>query len=155
MLRINKLTDYGILLLARFAQEPAGATLSARALAASAHLPLPVVSKMLKTLAGVGLLRSVRGAKGGYQLACEPRALSVAALLELLEGPVALMECAAGPGHCEQEQRCTLREPWQRINAAVRSALSKVTLAELLPSPTRASGVELLNISRTHGVRGG
>ena len=82
MLRISKLTDYGIVLLARFAQEPAGTTLNAREMAESTALPLPVVSKMLKTLAGAELLKSQRGAKGGYRLLRDPAAVTVAELLE-------------------------------------------------------------------------
>ena len=137
MLRISKLTDYGIVLLARFAQEPAGTTLNAREMAESTALPLPVVSKMLKTLAGAELLRSQRGAKGGYQLVREPAAVTVAELLDVLEGGVALMDCTAGPGHCEQEDSCCVREPWQRINHAVLGALENVTLAELVrPGPS-------------------
>ena len=136
MLRISKLTDYGIVLLARFAQEAPGTTLNAREMAASTALPLPVVSKMLKTLAGAELLRSQRGAKGGYQLLREPSAVTVAELLDALEGGVALMDCTAGPGHCEQEESCSIRAPWQRINRTVRAALESVTLAALVrPGP--------------------
>ena len=132
MLRISRLTDYGIVLLARFAEEPRGTTLNAREMAESTGLPQPVVSKMLKTLAGAELLCSQRGAKGGYQLVREPAALSVAELLEVLEGGVALMNCTVGPGHCDQEDSCHVREPWQRINRAVLAALQNVTLAELV-----------------------
>lgn len=146
MLRISKLTDYGIVLLAHFALEPAGATLTAREMAEKTDLPLPVVSKMLKMLAGASLLRSRRGAKGGYVLGCRPDDVTVAKLLEALEGPLALVACTAGPGHCEQEKHCTVREPWQRINRAVLDALEEVTLAELaLPGKT------LLNINTATG----
>lgn len=138
MLRISKLTDYGIVLLARFAQEPPGSTFSAREMAETTELPLPVVSKMLKTLAGAELLRSQRGAKGGYRLHRNPAAVTVAELLDALEGGVALMDCTAGPGHCEQEENCSIREPWQRINRAVLSALESVTLAELVRPGTPA-----------------
>ena len=135
MLRISKLTDYGIVLLARFAREAPGTTLTAREMSESTALPHPVVSKMLKTLAGAELLRSHRGAKGGYSLAREPGRVTVADILQALEGPLALMECSAGPGHCEQESSCGVREPWQRINRTVQAALQAMTLAELAGSP--------------------
>ncbi len=151
MLRISKLTDYGIVLLARFAEEPQGTTLNAREMAESTTLPLPVVSKMLKTLTGAELLRSQRGVKGGYQLVREPAAVTVAELLDVLEGPVALMECAAGPGHCEQEDICSVREPWLRINAAVLRALERVTLADLA-HPTQATLLAIETISDASGV---
>jgi FeS assembly SUF system regulator len=131
VLRISKLTDYGIVLLARFASAPRDAQLSARGMAESTALPLPVVSKMLKELAGAGLLESLRGAKGGYRLARAPEAITVAEIVKALEGPITLMECTAGPGHCEVEARCTVSEPWHRINRAVHDALSRVTLADL------------------------
>jgi len=139
MLRISKLTDYGIVLLARFAKEPVGTTLTAREMSESTALPHPVVSKMLKTLAGAELLQSHRGAKGGYSLARDPERVTVADILEALEGPLALMECSAGPGHCEQESSCGVREPWQRINRSVQAALEAMTLAEL--AGPRAGGL--------------
>lgn len=131
MLRISKLTDYGIVLLAHLAAEP-GATRNAREIAEATALPLPVVSKMLKTLAGAELLRSQRGSKGGYSLARRPEEVNVAEILDALEGPIALMACAAGPGHCEQESCCPVRDPWQRINQAILETLERVTLAELV-----------------------
>jgi FeS assembly SUF system regulator len=142
MLRISKLTDYGIVLLARFAREEPGTTLTAREMSESTALPHPVVSKMLKTLAAAALLQSHRGAKGGYSLAREPEQVTVADILQALEGPIALMECSAGPGHCGQESSCGVREPWQRINQTVHSALQAMTLAELAGSRTRLIGIE-------------
>jgi FeS assembly SUF system regulator len=143
VLRISKLTDYGIVLLARFAAGPPDAQLSARGMAECTALPLPAVSKMLKQLAGAGLLESLRGAKGGYRLARAPEAITVAEIVHALEGPIALMECTAGPGHCEVEAHCTVSEPWHRINRAVHDALSQVTLAELA-RPMR--GAPLLHV---------
>lgn len=131
MLRISKLTDYGIVLLVRFAQAPGGTTLTAREMAAATELPLPVVSKMLKSLASADLLASHRGSRGGYQLTRQPEAVSVAEIIEALDGPIALMECVIATGICEQESHCGLRSPWQRINRAVHSTLTQVTLAEL------------------------
>lgn len=142
MLRISKLTDYGIVLLARFAAAPRDAQLSAREMAEMTELPLPVVSKMLKELASTGLLESLRGAKGGYRLARDPAAVTVAEIVHALEGPIALMECTAGPGHCASEARCQVQEPWHRINRAVHDALARVTLAELArPSANALLGI--------------
>ena len=143
MLRISKLTDYGIVLLARLAAAPRDAQLSARELSEASALPLPVVSKMLKDLTSAGLLESLRGAKGGYRLVRAPVAITVAEIVHALEGPIALMECNAGPGHCEQEARCTVQEPWHRINRAVHDALARVTLADLA-QPT--GGAPLLRV---------
>jgi FeS assembly SUF system regulator len=132
MLRISKLTDYGIVLLAHFARRPPGSTCNARELSEATGLPFPAVGKVLKSLAQAGLLVSHRGAKGGYTLARPPVAISVAEIIEALEGPIVLMACSAGPGHCEQESTCCVRDPWQTIHGAIRSTLSGVTLGGLV-----------------------
>ena len=92
---------------------------------------MPVVSKVLKSLAREGLLASQRGSKGGYTLARPPEDISVPEMITALEGPISLTECTVHPGACSQESSCDVREPWQRINAAVHSALAKITLADL------------------------
>lgn len=135
MLRISRLTDYGIVLLAHLAGERGGTTHNARELAQRSQLPLPAVSKILKTLTHEGLLVSHRGAKGGYGLAREASGISVAEIIAALEGPIALTECTLGPGHCDQEITCMTRLPWQRINRAIHDALARVSLAELAGAP--------------------
>lgn len=135
MLRISRLTDYGIVLLAHLAEEGDGTTHNARGLAERANLPLPAVSKILKTLTHHGLLVSQRGAKGGYALARAASAISVAEIISALEGPIALTECTLGPGHCDQEITCMTRLPWQRINRAIHDALGRISLAELAGTP--------------------
>ena len=130
MLRISKLTDYGIVLLARLARDEV-AVRNARELAAETGLPFPVVGKVLKALAREGLLVSQRGARGGYSLACPAHEISVAKIVGALEGPVALTECGTAPGRCEHEPSCDVRTPWERINRAVAETLERVTLADL------------------------
>ena len=135
MLRITKLTDYGIVLLAQLANEEQGESQNARAMAEATSLPLPAVSKILKSLAQGGLLISQRGAKGGYALSRRPEKINVAEIIDALEGPIALIECSAGPGHCDQETSCRVRDPWQRINQAILETLRHVTLRELVSVP--------------------
>lgn len=156
MIRLSKIADYGVVLMAHLASHRAsrrpngtpgadglaGATAeplthNARELAAEANLPVPVVSKVLKSLARAQLLESQRGAKGGYQLARDPGEISVADVVRALEGPIALTECNLGPHSCEHELACALRSPWQKINRVVQSTLARVTLADLI-DPTYA-----------------
>jgi FeS assembly SUF system regulator len=132
MLRITKLTDYGIVLLVQLANGERQRSQNARTMAEATSLPLPVVSKILKALAQGGLLTSQRGSKGGYALARRPEEINVAEIIDALEGPIALMECSVGPGHCEQETSCPVRDPWQRINQAILETLKHVTLRELV-----------------------
>jgi len=131
--RLSKTTDYGIVLMAQLAgDEPRARPQNARELAESSDLPFPMVGKILKALAREGLLVSQRGAKGGYSLAKAPEELTVSEMIRVLEGPVALTDCAIGPALCAHETMCAVREPWQVISRVVEGALADVTLADLV-----------------------
>jgi FeS assembly SUF system regulator len=130
MLRISKLTDYGTVILARLAQEPAAQLTSAQ-LARLTHVPLATVSKLLKQLQRHALVTSTRGLHGGYRLARKPDAITAADVLDALEGPVALTECASQPSQCGIESSCGVNRAWQKVNAAIRRTLSEITLLEL------------------------
>lgn len=132
MIRITKLTDYGIVLLTHFARHPERLTRNAPEIAAAARLPLPTVSKILKILAREGLLVPHRGAKGGFSLARSPLDITMADIISALEGPIALTECNThGADRCGIESLCPVSTNWRRINRAVLDALSGVTLAEM------------------------
>jgi FeS assembly SUF system regulator len=132
MIRITRMTDYGIVLLTYFARSPEEALHSARDLAREAHLPLPTVNKVLKTLTRHGLLESHRGVKGGYTLSRRPEEISVAEIITATEGPVAMTECTVDtPGACDHESECPVSDNWQRINQAIQEALGGITLAEM------------------------
>jgi len=130
MLRISKLTDYATVLLAALAQRNE-ACVPASQLAEETRLELPTAAKVLKTLAKSGLVRSVRGVNGGYQLVRSPDSTSVAAIVRAMEGPIALTECSLEPGLCAHESQCNLRGNWQRIGVAVEQALEDLTLRDL------------------------
>ncbi|MEZ7978583.1 MAG: SUF system Fe-S cluster assembly regulator [Myxococcota bacterium] len=132
MFKLSKTTDYGIVLMAELASDSSRATQNARELAASSELPVPMVSKVLKVLAKEGLLISQRGSKGGYSLAGEPDSMPVSEMIRVLEGPLALTDCALGPARCEHESGCAVREPWQQISRVVEQALAGITLADLV-----------------------
>ena len=130
MMRISRLTDYATVLLAALAGEP-GRVRTAAALAEETHIAAPTVSKLLKQLQRAGLVVSTRGLHGGYQLSRPAAQISAAAILDALEGPVALTDCAAGHGNCEIEESCRVSRVWQRLNLAMRRALYDVSLAQL------------------------
>ncbi len=147
MIRITKLTDYGIVLLAHIARSPEARTRSVRDMAAETHLPLPTVSKLLKSLTRSGLLVSHRGVKGGYSLARKPEDVTVAQIISALDGPIAITDCSGEPnGKCELERLCSVRNNWQRINVAIRDALESLTLAEMA-RPGLAGFVPLLSVT--------
>lgn len=129
MLRISKLTDYAILAMVELTRE--GEMLSAQALAERIHVETPTASKVLKMLAGSGLLESYRGASGGYRVSRPAESISVAEVIAAIEGPIAMTECSIEEGLCSQEDSCELSGNWQRISLAVAQALRDVSLAEM------------------------
>lgn len=142
MLRMSKMTDYGTVVMTYLAREPKRVH-NAQEVAANIHVPLATVSKILKTLARGELLTPQRGAKGGYMLARPPQRITVADIIDAMEGrPVGLTECSSSPGVCLQESSCSVRGNWQRINDAVRGALEGVTLEQM------ASPVYQVDVSR-------
>jgi len=130
MIRMSKLTDYGILLMTQIARHPERPLHTARDLAVETQLPLPTVSKILKALANGGLLISHRGVKGGYSLARLPQQISVGQILAVLEGPVGVTQCGS-TGDCEMQPHCPMSSNWLVISNALRQALENLTLPEL------------------------
>ena len=132
MMRLAKVTDYGIVLLTHFARDDQHGW-SARALSEAATLPLPVVSKILKALVHHGILVSERGSRGGYRLARHPEHVSVADIICALDGPIALTDCSdLVGGGCTLERLCPARSNLQKINRAVRDALAGLSLARMM-----------------------
>ena len=129
MLRISKLTDYAILVMVELTRNRE--MLSAHTLAERVHIEVPTASKVLKLLAGSGLLDSYRGANGGYRVNRQAGEISVAEVIAAIEGPIAMTECSVEQGLCSQEDNCGLRGNWQRISLAVADALQDVSLAEM------------------------
>lgn len=139
MIRLSKLTDYGFVVLNRFAGDGEDVVRNAPELAEETCLPLPTVSKLLKALARGGLLTARRGAKGGYSLARPAEAIRASDVIEALEGPVALTDCSGkGSEDCSIEANCPVRTHWALITTAVRQALDKITLADLAGTPEQA-----------------
>lgn len=142
MLRIGKLTDYATLILATLATDRTR-LLTAGALSERTHIAAPTVAKLLKQMHRTGLVNSMRGTHGGYQLARDPEQISAAAILDALEGPFALTECSAGSGQCGIEHTCSVGRTWQRISVAIRRSLNEVTLAQLAGLDTRAPAMSI------------
>ena len=131
MIRLSRMTDYGIMLLTAFARDPKRPMRNARDLAAEAKLPLPTVSKILKELARHRLLEAHRGVKGGFTLASRPEKITVAEVINALEGPIAVTDCSTNERHCEIERSCIVKNNWRKINQAVLTALRNITLKDM------------------------
>lgn len=139
MIRMTRLTDYAIVLLAYCARHPERPLHSTRDLAEEAHLPMPTVGKILKLLARKGLLVSHRGVRGGYVLSRPASQITVAEIIGALEGPIAITECSHdAPGNCDLEKRCPVHLTWQKINQVVWEAVSRISLQDIaLPQTER------------------
>src|SRR5580693_2124293 len=133
MVRLGKLTDYGLVLMTCMGRSEGEAFRTARDLAAESKLPLSTVSKLLKELLQSGLLVSHRGTKGGYMLAKQPHQISVVDIIAAIEGPMALTECSTDvSGLCNLELSCPIKSNQRIINQAVRGVLEKITLSDLV-----------------------
>jgi FeS assembly SUF system regulator len=130
LIRLSRLTDYGIVVMSHMAAH-GDSIVTARELADRSTLPLPTVSKVLKLLSKAQLIESHRGVNGGYQLARSPEQICVTDMIDALEGPVALTNCADESDHCQFDQHCPVKSPWQKINRVVRDALAQLTLNDL------------------------
>jgi FeS assembly SUF system regulator len=155
MLRIGKLTDYATVILAILATDRSR-LLTAGTLSERTHIASPTVAKLLKQMHRAGLVKSTRGTHGGYQLARDPESISAAAILDALEGPIALTECSAGSGNCDIEHTCSVGRTWQRLSVAIRRSLSEVSLAQLAGldsrTPTMPIERELKYMARAKAV---
>lgn len=142
MLLLTRKTDYALLALASLArQTPAGA--SARGLAERLKLPLPVLRNILKQLTSRGVLKSTRGTRGGYRLARSPQEITLAQLLEAIEGPMRLARCCSVPegeeeAECKLEESCLIRGNMRRVHASLMQFLDEVTLAQLAEEDSSA-----------------
>lgn len=133
MVRLGKLTDYGLVLMTCIARSEGSKLRTARNLAEESRLPLSTVSKLLKLLMQGGLLISHRGIRGGYVLERDPLEISVVDIIAAIEGPMALTECSTDViGLCGLEPCCPIKTNQQIINQAMRGVLEKITLSDLI-----------------------
>ncbi|MDP1028489.1 SUF system Fe-S cluster assembly regulator [Sphingomonas sp. KR1UV-12] len=132
-MRLSSLADYAIVLLSAAARHCGGvARLNATQLAEETGVPLPTAQKLVSRLAAAGLLESARGTGGGFRLARPPSAISLADIVEAVEGPIALTSCVEhGANDCAIEGSCRVKPHWGAVNGAVRGALAGVSLAQL------------------------
>ena len=141
MFRLNRLTDYAVVVMIQMTQHPNNVH-TAPQIASDTGIPLPTVAKLLNALARESLVLSHRGAAGGYTLGRPAEKVSVAEIIQAMEGPIALTACVEGSGnHCDVECLCPMAGNWNRVNQAIHDALSQVTLADMAASCWQMFGV--------------
>jgi FeS assembly SUF system regulator len=131
-MRLSSLTDYAVVMLSAAARHSSAARLSAGMLAEETGVPLATAQKLMGRLAGAGLLTSARGTGGGFRLARDAQAISLADIVEAVEGPIAMTACVEDGRHdCALEGNCRVQPHWPAVNVAVKGALGGVSLASL------------------------
>ena len=135
-MRLTSLADYAVVMMAAAARHPAGARLSATLLAGETGVPLPTAQKLTGRLGAAGLLETARGTGGGFRLARAAAEISLADIIEAVEGPIVMTSCIDTERHeCALEGCCQVRPHMNAVNGAVRNALAGLSLSSLATTP--------------------
>ncbi len=130
-MKLSRMADYAVTLTSIIAQQPEELHTVA-ALAVKTGLGVPTISQILKKLTRYGLLSSVRGANGGYCLAMGAETVTMVHVIEAMEGPISLTRCLSkSKGGCSIESLCNAKNSWEKVNNAIKDALSKISLADV------------------------
>jgi Rrf2 family protein len=135
MLRLSKKADYALIAMKHLAVQSDRQSSSAREIAELYAIPIELMAKVLQRLARRGLLLSQQGTRGGYQLARVPGQISVADVIQAIDGPVTVTACSTEEGQCEQFARCNVRDPLWKVRERIVRALGECTIAELAAEP--------------------
>ncbi len=130
MLRVSKLADYAVIVMAEMAKQ-SQASCSGQQLAELTQIALPTVRKILKLLLQSGLLMSTRGIKGGYALARTADNISIMDVITAIDGPLAITECCHTDKQCQRDACCPSRSNWHVINQAIRQILHSISVAQM------------------------
>lgn len=132
MLKLSKMTDYAVVVLADMAKRQ-GQLVSATTLAEGTKLPEPTVSKILKALAKHDVVASTRGMNGGYALGRMPSEINMADIITALDGPITLTACVdESTSCCDRADNCTMKGQWNPVNQAMQNALENVSLQQMM-----------------------
>jgi Rrf2 family protein len=147
MLRLSKKADYALIAMKHLALQPDHGSSSAREIAGQYDIPIELLAKVLQRLVRGGLLASHQGTRGGYQLARPATRISVADVIQTIDGPVTVTACSTDETACEQYAKCNVRDPLWRVRERILAALGECTIAELAadapPSHERAHAAVL------------
>jgi Rrf2 family protein len=131
MLRLSKKADYALMAMKHLATRSDAASASAREIAEQYDIPIELMAKVLQKLARRGLLTSHQGTRGGYRLARSCGAISVADIIQAIDGPLTVTACSTEDENCGQYSKCSVRDPLWRIRVRIVSALSTCSLQEV------------------------
>jgi Rrf2 family protein len=135
MLRLSKKADYALIALKHLAQSARGSSTSAREIAEQYAIPLELMAKVLQRLVRTGLLESTQGTRGGYVLSRPASSISVADVIQAIDGPVTVTACSSQKNDCDQYGKCSIRDSLWQIRERIVAALDTVTIAEMAADP--------------------
>ena len=131
MLRLSKKADYALIAMKHLAQKSGASSTSAREIAEQYDIPIELMAKVLQRLVRTGLLVSTQGTRGGYMLSRPSLAISVADVIQAIDGPFTVTACSTDNNDCEQYGKCSIRDPLWQIKERIVAALGTVTLAQM------------------------
>jgi len=131
MLRLSKKADYALIAMTHLALRPDQAASSAREIAEQYDIPVELMAKVLQRLAREGLLASHQGTRGGYQLSRPPSRISVADVIQAVDGPLTVTACSTDEENCDQYSKCSVRDPLWKIKERILTALQACSITEL------------------------
>jgi Rrf2 family protein len=148
MLRFSKKTDYALMAMRHLALAPERSASSAREIAERYDIPVELLAKVLQRLVRSGFLRSHQGTRGGYLLARPPALISVADVIQAIDGPVTVTACSNEADECDQYEKCNIRDPLWRIKDRILAALATCTIQELaLDAAASPSGETAVSVA--------
>jgi Rrf2 family protein len=148
MLRLSKKADYALLALRHLAANADRGAVSARELAQAYDLPPELLAKVLQKLVRARFLNSIHGIRGGYGLARPPASISVADVIQSIDGPLTMTACSETNHDCDQYSKCNIRDPLWQVKDRIVAALAQTTVADLVPGlapllPLPAAGMPM------------
>ena len=133
MLRLSKKADYALLALRHLAANADRGAVSARELAETYDLPPELLAKVLQRLVRAKYLTSIQGIHGGYGLAKSASSISVADVIQSIDGPLTVTACSETDHNCEQYSKCNIRDPLWQVKDRIIAALAGTSVADLVP----------------------
>jgi Rrf2 family protein len=150
MLRLSKKADYALMAMKHLALRPDQAAASAREIAEQYDIPVELMAKVLQRLVRQGLLASHQGTRGGYQLVRPASAISVADVIQAVDGPLTVTACSTEEENCDQYSKCSVRDPLWRIKERILLALQACSISELAADTVPASAVTITRSAVLH-----
>ena len=130
MLKITKKVEYALISLVHLSDEKGVCNSSAKKIAHEYDIPTEILAKILQNLSSLGMIKSIQGPKGGYQISCNINEINIFEFIEMIEGPIGIVDCTL-PNGCTSESCCTIKDPMSKINNKIIDTLKDITLDQL------------------------